>query len=950
MDAQQTRRLQNASPRNYTTTNARDVRNIGGDMVAGNKIYHTPEDPSLFPDHVVEDAAHNSYISKTGCFNGTRKEVISALMRWKNDINARPMCLLSGSAGRGKSVVSKSVADSCASDKTLAASFFFLRRAGKRGIFRHFITTLAFQLSTFIPEIKDLVARALREDPSIPTQTLADQLQKLIFGPLAALSAEKVSGRIFLIVVDALDECHEKETVKEFVGILTSACSSRRLPLRWLFTSRWEEHIRQTFLNPSTRAQTHAVELESFDAEEDIKLFLRARFAIIFEENRQLLCGIQEPWPSAEDLEDLVEKSSGLFIFASTLANFVGKGKGPPDRRLKSVLQMNHDHGLDQLYEEILRNATEFVCFRQVLSTLMLAYEELSIDVLVSILPLDAQDVIYALISIQSIIRIPSVNNEPIRLFHLSLRDFLLNKDRSGDLSIDHSLSHGTFATNCMRLLHEKWDRRYPTDAAHRYAIEYWPRHLEDSHTVSGVSSELRTALLYFSSSQTIGPWAKILVDWNMADHVMRRIVKLNANYAGSNKEIAHILAIILDPLYKLLLTEVSKVAGFHMVLEALMLAYEPPSVEDLSNILELEVQAVHALEVMQSIIHVPSNDNEPIQLNKLNYTLLRDFLVDRSRSGDLFVDPVLVHGALAARCLRALLRNLRRGPSSTDETAFYAVRYWPRHLKDAHSATIASPELYSALRDFSSFPLIELWVRKLAQSRLLVDTTNQLINFGAKFTEHDDQSVLLAITIINSHLKMVCHEFFSSPNLGHKRPMDRRGGVGTLLPTLSATSSSACSFSATFVQDIGGLLVLRFLVGLFPSVPIANLGGTIADLSAQLETGALMSALFWAGTIGFVAEFLFTEGISAVLAFFFHLHGLSFLQHRIIRPTGTISVGLSLLGIMLDTTISPFTNLLQERYYLRRVRETEGHNVPEAQLSRRVRRNNGVHAAGKEL
>ncbi|KAF7982716.1 hypothetical protein HWV62_26570 [Athelia sp. TMB] len=611
-----------------------------------------------------------SFISKTRCFDGTRKEVISALMQWKNDINARPMCLLSGSAGRGKSVVSKSIADSCTDDNTLAASFFFLRRAGKRSEFRRFVTTLAFQLTRVIPKVKHLVAQALREDPSIPSQTLADQLQKLIFGPLAALSAEEVSDRIFLIVVDALDECDEKETVKEFIGILTSVCSSQRLPLRWLFTSRSEEHIRQIFLNHSTtKAQTHAVELESFDAEEDIRLFLRDRFATIFEENRQLLDGVQQPWPSAEDLENLVGKSTGLFIFASTLANFVAKGKGPPDRRLKVVLQMDHDHGLDQLYEGILRNATEFVCFRQVLSTLTLAYEELSIDVLKSILPLDGQDVIYALMSIQSIIRIPSVNNEPIRIFHASLRDFLLNKNRSRDLSIDQSLTHGTFATNCLRILYEKWNGHdYPTDTAQQYAIKYWPRHLEDSHNVSGVSSELRTALRYFSSSQTIGPWAKILVDWNMADLMMRRIVKLNANYAGSDKEIAHILATILDPLYTLSLTEVSKIAGFRMVLEALMLAYEPPSVKYLSNILQLEVQDVHALEVIQSIIHVPSTDNEPIQLNKLNHALLRDFLVEKSRSGDLFFDPVLVHGSLAVGCLRALLRNLKWDPFFTDK------------------------------------------------------------------------------------------------------------------------------------------------------------------------------------------------------------------------------------------------------------------------------------------
>lgn len=194
------------------------------------------------------------------------------------------------------------------------------------------------------------------------------------------------------------------------------------------------------------------------------------------------------------------------------------------------------------------------------------------------------------------------------------------------------------------------------------------------------------------------------------------------------------------------------------------MLAYEPPSVGYFSEILRLEVQDMHALKIKQSIIPVPSNDNEPIQLNKLHHTLLRDFLIDRSRSGDLFFDPALVHDILAAGCLRALLRNLKRGILSMDETAFYAVRYWPRHLKDSHSI---SSVLCKALQDFSSSRMIDSWIKILVQSELLVDTTNQLSDFEAEFTKarpwliqtpqwwENDYQILQAITTINKHLKV---------------------------------------------------------------------------------------------------------------------------------------------------------------------------------------------------
>lgn len=61
---------------------------------------------------------------------------------------------------------------------------------------------------------------------------------------------------------------------------------------------------------------------------------------------------------------------------------------------------------------------------------------------------------------------------------------------------------------------------------------------------------------------------------------------------------------------------------------------YEQPLVqflEFLADLLQLDVgDILHAMSFMQSIIHVPADNDTPIWLN---HTALRDFLVDRTRS-----------------------------------------------------------------------------------------------------------------------------------------------------------------------------------------------------------------------------------------------------------------------------------------------------------------------------
>lgn len=498
----------------------------------------------LYPDFVVADAGYHSRHARPACLEGTRKFVIAKLLGWKNDKDAAPICLLSGPAGYGKSAVAQTVAEKCARDQTLLASFCFWRNAGGRSEFTRFITTLAYQITVSVPEVKAHVERALRDDQSIVHQSTSNQLQKLILEPLMSVPSLYLSPKKHIIVVDAIDECNDRRAIEDFIDVLASACCSQQLPLRWLITSRNENHIHRAFTGDAASIATSLVALEDFDAHGDIQKFLESRFRNIIKRNPRLMRGVALPWPSIEDIVALVEKSSGVFIFAATLVEFVTDDTAPPDQKLKAVLTLHS--GLDPLYDQVLRAVPEISYFRKVLTTLMLVQEQPSINMLADLLELSAREVLHALMTIQSIIRIPSDNNSPIQLNHTSLRDFLVNDSRSRDLFIDPSAAHSMLALDCVKLMKRTLQQdKFPVDVALNYAAKYWTVHLGDSRVLSDVTPTI-SALDDFSASMTIESWINVLLLERTSIQTMQKLSSLLNDYKVNPSFLYTAVALIL--------------------------------------------------------------------------------------------------------------------------------------------------------------------------------------------------------------------------------------------------------------------------------------------------------------------------------------------------------------------------------------------------------------------
>jgi hypothetical protein len=324
-----------------------------------------------------------------------------------------------------------------------------------------------------------------------------------------------------VIVIDALDECNDKDDIAKFIEILVRAFCDRRLSVRFFVTGRAENHIQQKFSSPEAHSATYCLRLQDFDAHADIRTFLRSRFKTIYNERPRLFKRVRPPWPPSSDLEGLVEKSSGAFLFASTLVDFLTDGKDAPQQKLEAVLKMHA--GLDPIYAEVFWAVPRDDRFDRIIGTIMLLRKQLSIIELACLLELAAADILQAVLRIQSILRVPEDDDQPIQLIHASLRDFLTDKRRSDNYFINPPIRHIYITIDCLNIMtKDAKESSFAISGASSYACQNWIHHLDGAlvegyfadFSNSSVVASLISCLKDFRS-HTFNYWINMqILDW----------------------------------------------------------------------------------------------------------------------------------------------------------------------------------------------------------------------------------------------------------------------------------------------------------------------------------------------------------------------------------------------------------------------------------------------------
>ena len=202
-----------------------------------------------------------------------------------------------GPAGSGKTTIAHTIAAWCDALGRLGASFFCARTGGRSVVHRIF-PTIAHQLSVSNSAFANEVMKALSAHPDIHRSQPLKQLEKLIVEPLRAMKDAPPLPQV--VIIDALDECHDEEAVSVILVALSQFVADLR-PLKFLITSRPEDRIVRGFRYDPLLRNTHSFPINQIPPEvmkKDIAVYVEAQFSLIPEAD--------ENWPGNEKKKTLV--------------------------------------------------------------------------------------------------------------------------------------------------------------------------------------------------------------------------------------------------------------------------------------------------------------------------------------------------------------------------------------------------------------------------------------------------------------------------------------------------------------------------------------------------------------------------------------------------------------------------------------------------------------------
>ncbi|KAF9526553.1 hypothetical protein CPB83DRAFT_459613 [Crepidotus variabilis] len=356
---------------------------------------------------------------------------------------------LYGAAGAGKSSIAQSIAELCSEKGLLIGSFFFFRAAPLRNNPKRLSASLAYQLAQAMPFTLPHIAACITTNPAIFESSLQEQITKLFVQPLCKGYAEYpgLSNQPKLIILDGLDECDKPSVQQHILVALAKVFQGTTLPIVVLVASRPETHISATFESSDelSHIQTAHIGLNNdYDSDKDIRIFLNSKFTSM-KRSHPFRQYIPDQWPNVKDIDYIVQKASGQFIFPATIVRYVEFGECKPHEQLRIVVDGSKRFAselgdspfkeIDALYLHIFSGVRNIVLVLAIifirldlhkLATTSATHPR-TIETHLRLLPGDVHTQLSALASLLKF----EGADQPIRLFHASLEDFLIDKRRS---------------------------------------------------------------------------------------------------------------------------------------------------------------------------------------------------------------------------------------------------------------------------------------------------------------------------------------------------------------------------------------------------------------------------------------------------------------------------------------------------------------------------------------
>ncbi|KIK62100.1 hypothetical protein GYMLUDRAFT_198501 [Collybiopsis luxurians FD-317 M1] len=416
----------------------------------------------------VKDAYINS---DKVCLEGTRVQIQEKISQWilnpKND--GPQIFLLCGAAGTGKSAISHAIGKKFKEMNYLGAFFAFNRTFATERTPVRAVQTIACDLAKQIPKLGKALIKILEQDSDILRDpSLKEQWKKLIWKPAQSMN----ESRPVVIIFDALDESGEQggnSPRGQLISLLLD--TKQNLPKNFyiFMTSRLEWDV-----GKHLELQSDHLITEHMDDLEDTKGDI-SRYVIDHITKANMISEINET-----QCRQLAEKAEGYFQWAATVCTEICNYEmGPePQELFQQFMRLapkpGEEYPLDPTYTLILQQNVKEKAIR--------VYKKVMSQVLASLEPLSQQ----SLQRLQSACykqrpkenakiedneepQVKSVlkflgslftgvhdSNIPVRPVHTSVRDFLLDSQRSGKYAIDVLQGHTTMTLGTIGLMIEE--------------------------------------------------------------------------------------------------------------------------------------------------------------------------------------------------------------------------------------------------------------------------------------------------------------------------------------------------------------------------------------------------------------------------------------------------------------------------------------------------------------
>jgi len=434
----------------------------------GKDLLHQNASPAALPDS-------SARIDQPRCMEETRVELCHELDEWeKSPIDAATIKWVLAGAGEGKTALLLTFADLCRRQKRSIGSFFASNRIAGCSDGDRIVATLAVQLMQALPATAKYVDRALRDDPHLLSKGREVQMNTLIVEPIKRIAkiTRFLSTITFglktyptLIVIDGLDEVTGKDVQVDLIKMIGNTMKDIPLPLRFLVAGRPEPHIVKAI--NKLRSQFPEDRVSIMDLREDTLVHrdIRRYFNVMFGEIRGEDSGLPHDWPGEEVVDQLVDKASGQFIYATTIMPYIMFAYHSPEERLAVIRGLLEKppgdrpyQNLDELYLHVVRNANRRAELLRILALIIVinrliatatapagTFAQLcSPQKVGDILRLSRGDVSRCLRDMHSVVNVGD-DDRDIQIYHKSFPDFLLDPSRSNEFTINIVDAHDFF-------------------------------------------------------------------------------------------------------------------------------------------------------------------------------------------------------------------------------------------------------------------------------------------------------------------------------------------------------------------------------------------------------------------------------------------------------------------------------------------------------------------------